>query len=69
MLFKEIPTSQEMKKKNSIKRPERNRKEKETRAQEVIDLEREELTRIDVLELMGVNDRGLKRRRGAWRKA
>jgi hypothetical protein len=62
MLFKEIPTSQETKKANHIKRPERNRKEKETQAQE-------ELSRIDVLELMGVNERGLKRRRGAWRKA
>ena len=62
MLFKEIPSSQETKKVNKIKRPERNRKEKETQA-------REELTQIDVLELMGVNDRGLKRHRGAWRKA
>jgi hypothetical protein len=62
MLFKEIPSSQETKKANRVKRPERNRKEKETQA-------REELTTIDVLELMGVNDRGFKRRRGAWRKA
>lgn len=62
MLFKEIPSNQETKKANKIKRPERNRKEKETQA-------REELTRVDVLELMGVNDRGLKRHRGAWRKA
>ena len=69
MLFKEIPSSQETKKANRVKRPDRNRKEKVTQAQEVIDLEREELSRIDVLELMGVNDRGLKRRRGAWRKA
>lgn len=63
MLFKEIPTSQETKKKNRVKRPERNRKEVVDRAPV-----REELTRDDVLELMGVKERGLKRRRGAWRK-
>jgi hypothetical protein len=61
MLFKEIPSNQETKAANRVKRPERNRKEKETQA-------REELSQLDVLELMGVNDRGLKRRRGAWRK-
>jgi hypothetical protein len=69
MLFKEIPSSQETKKRNSIKRPERNRKEKETQAQEITNREREELSRLEVLELMGVNERGLKRHRGAWRKA
>lgn len=62
MLFKEIPTTQETKAASRVKRPDRNRKEKQTQA-------REELTTGDVLELMGVNDRGLKRRRGAWRKA
>lgn len=66
MLFKEIPTSQETKKKNHIKRPDRNRKEVTDRAQ--IRDDREDLTRDDVLDLMGVRDRGLKRRRGAWRK-
>lgn len=68
MLFKEIPTSQENKKKNQIKRPERNRKESIDRALDQAP-EREELTQNDVLDLMGVRDRGLKRRRGAWRKA
>lgn len=55
------PNKGELKRLNFIKRPERNKKEKETQA-------REELRHEDVLELMGVHDRGLKRRRGAWRK-
>lgn len=56
------PTKNESKRVNQIKRPERNRKEKTTQA-------REELRREDVLELMGVHDRGHRRHRGAWRKA
>jgi hypothetical protein len=62
MLFKEIPSNQETKKMNQVKRPERNRKEKEAQA-------REELSQVDILELMGVNERGYKRKRGAWRQA
>lgn len=62
MLFKEAPTNQETKKSNQIKRPERNRKEQETRAQE-------ELSPFEIRELMGVHERGYKRRRGAWRQA
>lgn len=62
MLFKEYPSNQETKKVNQIKRPERNRKEKETQAQE-------ELSPFEIRELMGINERGHKRRRGAWRQA
>lgn len=62
MLFKELINKQETKKVNQIKRPERNRKEKETQAQE-------ELSPSDIRELMGINERGYKRRRGAWRQA
>jgi hypothetical protein len=69
LLFEEITSKQKAQKAKRVKRPDRNRKEKVTQAQEVIDLEREELSRIDFLELMGANDRGFKRRRGAWRKA
>jgi hypothetical protein len=61
MLFKELSSNQETKKVNQIKRPERNRKEKEIQAQE-------ELSQVDILELMGVNERGHRRRRGAWRQ-
>ena len=61
MLFKDNPTQQENKKANRVDRPDRNKREKETQATE-------ELSRVDVLELMGVNDRGFKRHRGAWRK-
>lgn len=67
MLFKEFPMSQEPKKKNRIKRPERNRKELTERSLDSPPVQ-ENLTREDVLDLMGVRDRGLKRRRGAWRK-
>jgi hypothetical protein len=62
MLFKEFPSNQENKKINRIKRPERNRKEQEAQA-------REELSPFEIRELMGTNDRGHKRRRGAWRQA
>lgn len=59
MLFNE---SSDTKRINQVKRPERNRKEKTSQAHE-------ELCQADVLELMGVHDRGHKRRRGAWRQA
>jgi len=62
MLFKELPSNQEKKKNNPIKRPERNRKEKEVQ-------DREELSPFEIRELMGINERGHKRRRGAWRQA
>lgn len=83
MLFKEVPTNQETKKLNRIKRPDRNRKEKETQAREELSQAREELSQGreglieddgelsqgDILELMGVNERGHRRHRGAWRQA
>lgn len=60
LLFQEIPTKH-TKKLGDIKRPDRNKKEKQTKARE--------LSQEDVLELMGVNNRGHKRHRGSWRQA
>ena len=60
MLFQEIP-NKHGKKLGEIKRPDRNKKEKQTKARE--------LTQEDVLDLMGVNNRGHKRQRGSWRQA
>ena len=61
MLFKEYPSKAETKKLNKVNRPERNRKEKEAQV-------REELSQVDILDLMGVNERGHRKRRGAWRQ-
>ena len=57
MLFNEIPKKHKATA-NQVKRPDRNKKERDAA-----------LSQVDLLDLMGVNNRGHKRRRGAWRQA
>lgn len=45
-----------------FKRPDRHKRERKSQA-------RERLSEADILELMGVKKRGMRRRRGAWRRA
>ena len=58
MLFKDVQNHRDGKKLSQIKRPNRNKREHQTG-----------LSEVDILDLMGVNNRGHKRRRGAWRQA